>query len=68
MRKAGHEVPSSEDRRDAAREVRYAIANAAEGGGLVIACSNVLQPGTQLENYLAGRQATRELGAYSTSG
>ena len=49
-------------------EVRYAIANAAEGGGLVIACSNVLQPGTQLENYLAGRQATRELGAYSTSG
>ena len=46
-------------------EVRYAIANAAKGGGLVIACSNVLQPGTRLENYLAGRQATRDLGAYS---
>ena len=45
-------------------EVRYAIANAARGGGLVITCSNVLQPGTRLENYLAGRQATRDLGAY----
>lgn len=45
-------------------EVRYAIRHAAPGGGLVVASGNVLQPGTQLENYLAARQATREYGAY----
>jgi uroporphyrinogen decarboxylase len=45
-------------------EVRYAIQHAAPGGGLVIATGNVLQPGTNLENYLAARQATRDYGAY----
>ena len=42
----------------------YAIEHAAPGGGLVIATGNVVQPGSQLENYLAARQATREFGAY----
>jgi len=48
----------------AADEVRYAIEHAAPGGGLVIATGNVVQPGSQLENYLAARQATREHGIY----
>ncbi len=48
----------------AREEVRYAIQHAAPGGGLVIATGNVLQPGTQLETYLAARQATRDYGAY----
>ncbi len=43
-------------------EVRTAIAAAAAGGGLVVTCSNVLQPGTRLENYRAMRQAIREYG------
>lgn len=45
-------------------EVRYAIGNAAPGGGLVVATSNVVQPGTRLENYLAMRQAVRDFGSY----
>jgi hypothetical protein len=45
-------------------EVRYAIEHAAPGGGLVVTSGNVLQPGVRLENYLAARQATRELGGY----
>lgn len=45
-------------------EVAYAIRHAAPGGGLVVTTGNVLQPGTRLENYLAARQATRELGGY----
>lgn len=45
-------------------EVRYAIQHAAPGGGLVVTCGNVLQPGAQLENYMAARQATRDYGAY----
>ena len=49
---------------DAREEVRYAIHQAAPGGGLVVACGNVLQPGTRLENYLAARQAVRDFGAY----
>ena len=48
----------------AREEVRYAIQHAAPGGGLVIATGNVLQPGTNLDNYLAARQATRDYGAY----
>ena len=48
----------------AGMEVRYAIEHAARGGGLVVTCSNVLQPGTKLENYLAMRQAIREFGHY----
>ena len=48
----------------AAGEVRYAIDHAAPGGGLVIATGNVVQPGSELENYLAAREATREYGKY----
>lgn len=48
----------------AREQVRHAIARAGRGGGLVIATSNVLQPGTQLDNYLAMRQAVDEFGAY----
>ena len=33
-------------------------------GGLVLTTSNVLQPGTRLENYIAMREAIREYGAY----
>jgi uroporphyrinogen decarboxylase len=49
---------------DARAEVRYAIQHAAPEGGLVVTSGNVLQPGTQLENYLAARQATRDYGRY----
>jgi uroporphyrinogen decarboxylase len=52
------------DPEGARAEVRYAIQHAAPGGGLVVTTGNVLQPGTQLENYLAARQATREYGKY----
>ena len=45
-------------------EVRYAIEHAGVGGGLVVTSGNVLQPGTRLENYLAGRQAIKDYGAY----
>lgn len=45
-------------------EVRYAIEHAAAGGGLVITCGNVLQPGTKYETYMAGRKATRHWGRY----
>lgn len=44
----------------AAAEVRYAIEHAGHNGGLVIATGNVLQPGTQLRNYLAARAAVGE--------
>jgi len=43
-------------------EVRYAIRHAEPGGGLVITNSNVIQPGTQLENYYGMRSAIREYG------
>jgi hypothetical protein len=49
---------------EARAEVRYAIQHAAPGGGLVVTSGNVLQPGTQLANYVAARQATRDFGAY----
>jgi uroporphyrinogen decarboxylase len=45
-------------------EVRYAIQHAARGGGLVVTNSNVIQPGTRLENYMAMRQAIRDYGQY----
>ena len=48
----------------AREEVRYAVKYAAPGGGLVLATGNVLQPGTQLANYLAAREALRECGNY----
>ncbi|MBD04186.1 MAG: hypothetical protein CME24_16435 [Gemmatimonadetes bacterium] len=40
------------------------IEHAAPGGGLVIATSNVVQPGTTLENYEAMRQTVRDFGSY----
>jgi uroporphyrinogen decarboxylase len=49
---------------EARAEVRYAIQHAAPGGGLVVTTGNVLQPGTQLANYVAARQATRDFGTY----
>ena len=49
----------------AREEVRYAIEHAATGGGLVIATSNVVQPGTTMENYSAMRQAVRDFGSYA---
>ncbi|MBT3345994.1 MAG: hypothetical protein HN712_14885 [Gemmatimonadetes bacterium] len=48
-------------------EVRYAIEHAAPGGGLVVATSNVVQPGTTAQNYEAMRQAVRDYGAYPQS-
>ena len=48
----------------AREEVRYAVEHAAEGGGLIVTTSNVLQPGTQLDNYRAMRQAIRDFGTY----
>ena len=48
----------------AREEVCYAMQHAAPGGGLVVTTGNVLQPGTQLANYMAARQTTRDLGAY----
>lgn len=51
---------------DAIREeVRYAIQHAALGGGLVVTNSNVVQPGTPLENYMTMRQAIHDYGRYS---
>ncbi|MHC4405043.1 MAG: uroporphyrinogen decarboxylase family protein [Planctomycetota bacterium] len=49
---------------DAREEVRYAVEHAAPGGGLVVTCGNVLQPGTRLENYLAARRAVGDFGGY----
>ena len=49
---------------NAREDVRYAIKHAGPGGGLVITTGNVLQSGTNLENYLAARHATRDYGAY----
>ena len=43
-------------------EVRSAVEQAAAGGGLVLACSNVIAPGSRLENLLAMRQAVRDYG------
>jgi uroporphyrinogen decarboxylase len=45
-------------------EVRVAIKHAGPGGGLVVTNSNVIQPGTQLENYYGMRNAIREYGRY----
>ena len=45
-------------------EVRTAIEQAGAGGGLVVASSNVVAPGSKLENYMAMRQAVRDYGSY----
>ena len=50
------------------QEVAYAIEHAAVGGGLVITTSNVVQPGSRLENYLALGQAVRDHGGYPIGG
>ena len=49
---------------DVREEVRYAIRHAARNGGLVVTCSNVVQPGTRPENYTAMREAVRAFGVY----
>jgi len=46
------------------RRAVYAVEHAGPGGGLVVTTSNVIQPGTRLENYRAMRQAVRDFGAY----
>jgi len=52
---------------DVRREVKTAIQQAAPGGGLVLATSNVVPPGATYENYRAMRDAIQELGAYPIS-
>ncbi len=49
---------------DVREEVKSAIYQAAAGGGLVLAASNVIPPGAKLENYRAMRQATHDFGSY----
>jgi uroporphyrinogen decarboxylase len=49
---------------EAREEVRSAIDQAAAGGGLVIACSNVVAPGSRLDSFLAMREAVRDYGHY----
>jgi len=44
--------------------VRTAIADAADGGGLIICSSNTLHPGVDPDNCIAMFEATRELGGY----
>jgi uroporphyrinogen decarboxylase len=46
------------------REVQSAIEQAASGGGLVLATSNVIPPGATYENYRAMRDAIHEYGTY----
>lgn len=48
-------------------EVRRAIADGGEGGGLIICSSNSLHPGVDPENCIAMFRATHEFGAYGTS-
>jgi len=52
------------DAEAARHEVRDALRKAAPGGGLVVTCSNVLQPGVKLENYMAVRDEIRVHGTY----
>ncbi len=49
---------------DVDAEVKYAIQNAAPGGGLVIASGNGLENGTKLENYQAMMDARKKYGVY----
>jgi hypothetical protein len=49
---------------DVRRQVAYAIAHAAPGGGLVLMSGNSLMATVRYENYLAMLAALRELGAY----
>ena len=50
--------------RDVENEVKAALKGAAEGGGLVVASGNVLQPGVKYENYMAGLNTTKKYGKY----
>ena len=45
-------------------EVKSAIEQAAPGGGLVLATSNVIPPGAKHENYKAMRRAIHDYGSY----
>ncbi len=49
---------------DVEREAKYAIQNAAPGGGLVLASGNGLENGTTLENYAAMMEAREKYGRY----
>jgi len=48
-------------------EVRTAIEQASAGGGLVVTTSNVVAPGSRLENYMALRRAVRDYGGSRAS-
>ncbi|MDR0655359.1 MAG: hypothetical protein LBG22_03510 [Treponema sp.] len=45
-------------------EVKDSLRKAAKGGGLVFTCSNVVPPGSKLENYQAARECLRKYGNY----
>jgi uroporphyrinogen decarboxylase len=49
---------------DIRKEVKYAIKNAAPGGGLVLTTSNVVPPGSKIENYTAMRESIAQYGKY----
>ncbi|MCL2318642.1 MAG: hypothetical protein FWC45_01050 [Treponema sp.] len=49
---------------DVRREVGDSLKGAAKDGGLVLTCSNVVPPGSRLENYQAARECLREYGNY----
>ena len=46
------------------KEVYQAIRGAARGGGLVVATSNIVSPGSKFENYMAMREAISDYGKY----
>jgi len=45
-------------------EVRHAVEHGAPGGGLVITCGNILEPGISTELYLSGLDETNKIGRY----
>ena len=52
---------------DIRREVRHAIKYAAPGGGLVLTCSNILEPGTNPALYLSAVDEANKIGTYPIS-
>jgi uroporphyrinogen decarboxylase len=52
---------------DVRREIRDSLKGAAAGGGLVLTCSNIVPPGSKLENYMAGLEYLRAHGDYPLS-
>ena len=45
-------------------EVRYAVKHGAPGGGLVVTCGNILEPGVSAGNYLAKMDEMKKIGNY----